>query len=221
MDIKVVTDESAKLATVTHFPSEGEEALAIALTAHTKPFNTDLQTWHRRLGHLNSKAITRMLTKGMVTGMEITDRSTIAIPCEPCIKGKQTHAEIHKSTETCSNVVLGRIFSDVCGRMPTKSYNGYKYFVTWVDDKSHKVFIAGIHEKSKVTQHLKAFIFQAEVEIGQNVGTLHSDGGGKYIAGEAQHYLEEKGIKHEMTTPHTHQHNRVAKCMNRTLLDKV
>src|SRR6267142_4927793 len=105
--------------------------------------------------------------------------------------------------------------------MPTKSHNGYEYFVTWVDDKSHKVFIARMHEKSEVTQHLKAFISWAEVKIGQNVGTLHSDRGGKYIAGEAQHYLEEKGIKHKMTMPHTPQHNGVAKCMNWTLLDKV
>ena len=119
------------------------------------------------------------------------------------------------------NIVLGCVFSDVCGQMPTKSHNGYEYFVTWVDDKSYKVFIARMREKSEVTQHLKAFISWAEVEIGQNVGTLHSDGGGEYIAGEAQHYLEEKGIKHKMTMPHTPQHNGVAKCMNWTLLDKV
>jgi len=113
MDIKVVTDKSAKLATVTHFPLEGEEASAIALTACTKPFNANLHTWHRCLGHLNSKAITHMLTKVMIIGMEITDGSTIATPCEPCIKGKQTCAEIHKSTETRSNIFLGCVFSDV------------------------------------------------------------------------------------------------------------
>ena len=34
-------------------------------------------------------------------------------------------------------------------------------------------------------------------------------------------YLREKGIKHEITTPDTPQHNGVAERMNRTLLDKV
>jgi len=53
MDIKVTTIESAKLATVPTFPSEGEEAPALALTACTKPSSTDLQTWHRQLGHLS------------------------------------------------------------------------------------------------------------------------------------------------------------------------
>jgi hypothetical protein len=44
---------------------------------------------------------------------------------------------------------------------------------------------------------------------------------GEYISGEAQKYLQDKGIKHEMTTPDTSQHNRVAERMSRTLLDKV
>ena len=115
MDIKVSTNESTRLATVPTFPSEGEEAPAFALTARAKPSSADLQTWHRRLGHLNPEAVSRMLSKGMVTGMEITDGSTIATPCEPCIKGKQSRADIHKSTDLRSDTVLGCIFSDVCG----------------------------------------------------------------------------------------------------------
>src|ERR1700691_1587152 len=34
-------------------------------------------------------------------------------------------------------------------------------------------------------------------------------------------FLKEKGVKHEMTTPDTPQHNGVAERMNRTLLDRV
>jgi len=60
-----------------------------------------------------------------------------------------------------------------------------------------------MQEKSEVACHLKAFISRAEVETGQCVGILHSDGGGEYIAGEVQRYLEDRGIKHEMTTPNT------------------
>jgi hypothetical protein len=221
MDINVVTSDSAKIATVDNFPSEGEEAPAIALATRTKASSADLTTWHRRLGHLNTDAVIQMQNKGMVTGMEITDSKPITTPCEPCIKGKHARAEIQKTTETRADTVLGRVFSDVCGPMPTKSHEGYQYFVTWVNDKSRKVFVAGLQEKSKVAHHLKAFIFRAEVETGQRVESLRSDGGGEYISGEAQRYLEEKGIKHEMTTPGTPQHNGVAERMNRTLLDKV
>ena len=61
----------------------------------------------------------------------------------------------------------------------------------------------------------------AEVKTGMVVQTLRSDGGGEYTAKDVQKYLAEKGIKHELTTPNTPQHNGVVERMNRTLLDKV
>ena len=50
---------------------------------------------------------------------------------------------------------------------------------------------------------------------------LHSNGGGEYTTSSVQTYLKHKGIKHEITTPDTPQHNGVAERMNWTLLDKV
>jgi len=93
--------------------------------------------------------------------------------------------------------------------------------MTFIDDKSHKVFIAGLHRKSDVTQHLKALITHVEVKTGQRVKILHSDGGGKYTGAVTTQYLNSKGIKQELTTPDTPQHNGVAERMNRTLLDQV
>jgi hypothetical protein len=162
-----------------------------------------------------------MVKKGMVRGMEITGGSTRTMPCEPCLKGKQTHAEIEKSTETRSDAVLGRIFSDVCGKLPTRLHEGFEYFVTFVDDMLRKVFIAGLQQKSDVAQHLKSFTARAELETRKCLQVLRSDGGGEYTGGVVAKYLEDKGIKHEVTTPDTPQHNGVAERMNRTLLDKV
>ena len=50
---------------------------------------------------------------------------------------------------------------------------------------------------------------------------LRSDGGGEYTGGDTMAFLESKGIKSEVTTPDTPQHNGVAERMNQTLLDKV
>ena len=153
--------------------------------------------------------------------MEINGKAALSTPCEPCLKGKQTHAEIHKTTDTHANTVLGRVFSDVCGKLATRSHHGFEYFMTITDDKSHKVFVTGLHQKSKVVRHLKVFIARAELETGQRLKVLRSDGGGEYTGRELGKYLEEKGIQHEITTPDTPQHNGVAERMNRTLLDNV
>ena len=55
-----------------------------------------------------------------------------------------------------ADIVLGHIFSDVYGHM-TKFFEVYEYFVTWINDKSGKVFVNGIKAKSKVGKHLKTF----------------------------------------------------------------
>jgi hypothetical protein len=56
----------------------------------------------------------------------------------------------------CADTVLGCVFSDVCSKLPTQSHEGYKYFITLVDDMSHKVSIAGLWHKSHIAQQFNA-----------------------------------------------------------------
>ena len=118
------------------------------------------------------------------------------------------------------DTVLGCIFTDVCSPL-YPNYNGYWYFVTWVDDKLRKVHVNGLKAKSEVVDCLMRFIACAKVETRQHVIALCSNGGGEYIVSKTQIFLRDKGIKHEMTTPDTPQHNGVAECMNQMLLNKV
>jgi transposase InsO family protein len=137
------------------------------------------------------------------------------------LKGKQTRAEIQHSTSTRADVILARVFSDICGKLGTRSHHGFEYFATFTDDKSRKVFVAGLHKKSDVLHHLQVFVAHVELETGKSVRVLRTDGGGEYVGNVSMAYLESKGIKSEVTTPDTPQHNGVAERMNRTLLDKV
>jgi len=72
-----------------------------------------------------------------------------------------------------------------------------------------------------VAQHLHAFVTCVELETGHKLKVLRSDGGGKYTAGGLQSFLKDKGIKHELTTADTLQHNGVAECMNHMLVKQV
>jgi transposase InsO family protein len=109
----------------------------------------------------------------------------------------------------------------MCGPLPTVSHHGYRYFITFIDDSSCFASIFPLQEKSEVGKTLKVFISWAELETGQKVKVLCSDRGGEYLAGHLQQYLQEHGIKHEVTTADMPQHNGMAECLNRTLLDKV
>jgi hypothetical protein len=165
MPICVATPESACMAVaqLDVFPTDGDDlppfANATALVAHSSSSKADALTWHQHLGHLNVDAILKMVCKGMVQGMELVGASSLpANTCDACLKGKQTRAEIQKTTESRADKVLGRVFSDVCSKLPTRSHRGFEYIVTWIDDRSHKVFVDGLQEKSEVVMHLKMFV---------------------------------------------------------------
>jgi hypothetical protein len=226
MTIRILMPESAHVAMVQldEFPAKGNlvPRMNMALIAQdNNNSKADTQTWHCHLGHLNDEAVQHMVRKGMVQGMEITGGGTPTAQCEPCIKGKQSHAEILKKTKSRTDTVLGRIFSDVCSKLPTRSIEGFEYFVTFIDDKSRKVLVQGLKKKSEVTRHLKGFVMRAEADTGHHVQVLRSDSGGEYISKELIQWLDGKGIARKLTTLDTPQHNGVAERMNWTLLDKV
>ncbi|MCO5599530.1 hypothetical protein L7F22_053636 [Adiantum nelumboides] len=50
---------------------------------------------------------------------------------------------------------------------------------------------------------------------------LRTDNGGKYISKAFQDFCEAKGIKRELTAPYNPSQNGFAKCMNRTIEEKV
>jgi len=124
MDIEVPHPETARIADVDVFPNEGDEMPAQVLAAWTNVSKASLEVWHRRLGHLSHSTVQQMLSKGMVTGMEFTDKPLPTRPCELCLKGKQTRTDISKVADERSEGVLGRIFSDLC-KQPTRSHHGY------------------------------------------------------------------------------------------------
>ena len=58
-------------------------------------------------------------------------------------------------------------------------------------------------------------------ECGENIATLRTDNGEEHLSREFQELLKSKGIKHELTIPHTSEQNGVAERMNRTLVESA
>ncbi|SRR5258708_7590311 len=123
--------------------------------------------------------------------------------------------------DTQADGVLGCMFSDVCGKLPTVSWQGYHYFVTFMDDHSRKVFIAGLQEKSKVFQNFMKLLAQLELQMGAKLKAFRTNGRGEYTGKQFKSHLKARGIHHEIITPNTPQHNGVVECLNRMLLEKA
>ena len=140
--------------------------------------------------------------------------------CDYCLYSKQ-HRVSFSGTFTRKQNNLDLVHTDVCGPMEVESLGGNRYFVTFIDDASRKVWVYILKTKGQVFQTFKQFHAMVERETGRALKSIRSDNGGEYTSNEFKDYCSTHGIRHEKTIPGTPQHNGVAERMNRTILEKV
>ena len=98
---------------------------------------------------------------------------------------------------------LQLVYSDVCGPMQTQSFGGAKYFVTFIDNYTRCCAVYFMKHKSEVLHKFKEFQVTTSNDAARAIGTLRTDNGGEYLSSASQNYLNEKGIRHELTVPHS------------------
>lgn len=177
---------------------------------------TEKSMWHRRLGHTCDANLKKIRTA--VIGVEFAEGSD-GNKCEICVKGKLTRASFEASDNRATSV-LELVHSDVAF-MPTRSFGGAKYFVTFIDDYSRKVFLYPMKNKNEVFNIFKNFLSFVENQHGCKIKTLRTDNGTEYCNKQFDAFTAKHGILHQRTVPHTPEQNGVAERMNRTILEKV
>lgn len=74
--------------------------------------STDLQGWHKILGHCNFNDIMKL--EGVVDGMKVIKKSEKGEECEICMEGKMTN-ERKKAPRARSEVPLQLVHTDIAG----------------------------------------------------------------------------------------------------------
>lgn len=179
----------------------------------------DISTlWHRRLAHLSMQSIHNMKKTNMVKGISNELEKNIDF-CDCCVKTKMTRAKFD-GTRPQTTRALERIHSDVCGPFQ-RSYDGFQYYVTFIDDYTHVTNTYLLKQKSEVFQKFQTFCESVESHFGTRVSRLRCDNGGEYTSNAFKKYCANKGILIEYTVPYNPQMNGVSERMNRTICDKT
>ena len=107
----------------------------------------------------------------------------------------------YKKTIFNASRTLELIHSDVCGPFRICSIGGAKYFVTFTDDSSRKIWIYFITHKNQVLEKFQQFARTTEYITRQTIYTLRTDNGGEYTSKAFSNFCSLKGITHELTPP--------------------
>jgi transposase InsO family protein len=93
--------------------------------------------------------------------------------------------------------------------------------LTILEDHSKYALVRFVAQKSEVSGELRTAIVMLERQLGHPVKALRSDGGGEYVAGSLQQFLQENSIVHQVSPPYHPQQNGATERLNRTLLDRA
>jgi transposase InsO family protein len=119
-----------------------------------------------------------------------------------------------------ANEMFELVHSDVWG--PTiESFDGYKYFVTFVDDFSRETWIYLLKFKSEVVDVFKDFHTLVINQFSTKLKILRSDNGTEYMSQKMTQYLASHDILHQSSCVGIPQQNGVAERKNRDLLEKT
>jgi len=158
----------------------------------------------------------QLLSEKMADGLVVSsDNSEPDLSmCRGCIQGK-SHRSSFPSSEHRTTRPLELVHSDVAGPFSEKTFQGFRYFVTFIDDCTRYDAVYLMHGKDEVFQCFKEWKGYAEKETGQRIGTLRCDGGGEYgIAqyrtGEFNTFRKTHSIKLQHSAANSPQQNGVA-----------
>lgn len=185
----------------------------------TSTVNDDMELWHRRMGHLGVRNL-KILRDKMATGVSFPSTSC-SLECVACLKGKQTKQPFKKTEAKRASDILGLVHTDVCGPMSVESLSGKRYFLIFIDDCTRKTFVYFLKSKNEVYEKFKLFKNFAERETGNKLKILRSDNGKEFVNRQMSNFMQEHGIKHQLTVEYTPEQNGVAERANRTIVEKA
>ena len=74
--------------------------------------------------------------------------------CKGCEQGKNVKSPF-SSSDNKAKGILDIVHSDMCGPMTATSLSGYVYYVSFIDDYSHKTWIYFLKGKNEVFSKFK------------------------------------------------------------------
>ena len=145
--------------------------LAVQALVHESTSMGEL--WHRILAHLNYRALPAV--KNIVMGIPMLQVDHYGT-CRGCALGKNVKKSFPDS-ESSSKEILDLVHSDLCSPMTVASLGGYYYYVTFINDYSHKTWIYFLKTKEfeEVLSKFKEFKAQVENLSGKRIKILRSE----------------------------------------------
>ncbi|GJS99232.1 putative RNA-directed DNA polymerase [Tanacetum coccineum] len=167
--------------------------------------------WHSRLGHPSDQVL-KILQKELAF-----DNNDLG-HCEICQKSKQTR-EPFPLSEHKSSVLAELVHLDLWGPYKVTSKEGFRFFLTIVDDYTRSVWVYMLKGKDEVFDCVLTFYNLIKNQFNKVVKAFRSDNGTEFVNQKFSKFCAENGIIHQTTCAYTPQQNGIVERKHRHLLN--
>ncbi|KAL4586189.1 hypothetical protein LXL04_010821 [Taraxacum kok-saghyz] len=171
-----------------------------------------LLSWHHKFGHPSIKVL-KLLLKNL--GISHNNMSSTLFHCDACSINKSHKMPFDENSFQIFKP-LELVYTDVWGPVQP-SNDGYTYYVIFVDFYSKYCWFYPMKRKSDVSVLFPQFKTLVEKFFHTPLVSLFSDNGGEYTG--LIPYLQQHGISHFTTPPHTPEQNGVAERCHRHIVE--
>jgi len=123
------------------------------------------------------------------------------------------------ANHSCSPLAL--IHSDLHGLLPVATHQGYKYWITFIDDSTHFRAVYLLKNKSQAFEVFKEYKAWAENQLSTKILKLQDNKGGEYMSKEFLQFTAQHGIQRQHSTRNRPQQNGLAERANKTMGDRI
>ncbi|GJS15073.1 putative ribonuclease H-like domain-containing protein [Tanacetum coccineum] len=174
--------------------------------------------WHRRLGHINFKTMSKLVRGNLVRGLPSklfgNDHTCVA-----CQKGKQHKASCKTKLVSFISQPLQILHMDLFRPTSVRCINHKTYCLVVTYDFSRFSWVLFLATKDETSGILKTFLTGIENQINHMVKIIRCDNGTEFKNNDMNQFCGLKGIKREFSVARTLQQNGVAKRKNRKLIE--
>ncbi|CAI7866933.1 unnamed protein product [Closterium sp. NIES-53] len=180
-----------------------------------------LKLWHNRLAHANYNSVKELANKGLAKGFDVAAGNNKKGVCAACVEGKMVRKPFGSRTSPLAKDPLALLHMDVCGPMRHTSKGGARFLLVMLDDATRMCWTRLLKAKGDVTKAIQEWALEVCDDDKKRIKAIRTDGGGEFVNAELEKWMKSKGIKHDVTTPYTPQHNGAVERLNLTKRARV
>ncbi len=159
----------------------------------------DINLWHWRCAHHSHAMITKLKQGDLVIGLVVSSKSQPDPICEACLAGKMTSGPF-PSSDSISEHPLELVHSDLHGPLPVATAEGYRYWMTFIDDCTKLQAVMYLRRKSDTFEAFKTFKAYAENQLNAKIKAVQDDKAGEYMSAAFHKFMDQCGIARRHST---------------------